>query len=72
MFNNESLASITDVERVRKIYKLNSPGESGKKDGKRENEARDQANGRSPGLSEMEWFEEMEKVILGMMAIKGS
>jgi len=66
------LASITDIERIRKIYKLSSPEGSGKKAGKITNDGRKQVNGMSPELGEMEQIEEMERVILGMMAIKGS
>jgi len=66
------LASITDVERVRKIYKLNSPEGSIKKDGKKAKEGGRQVNGMSSELDEIEQIQEMERVILGMMAIKGS
>ena len=61
-----------DIDRVRKIYKLNSPERSGKKAGKNSNEGGKQVNGMSFELGEIEQIEEMERVILGMMAIKGS
>lgn len=62
-FNNESLASITDMARVRKIYKIDAPSD-GKRGGK-------QVNGRS-GRDWEDEREEIEKMILGMIAIKGS
>jgi hypothetical protein len=42
------------------------------KAGKKANEGGKQVNGMSPELGEIEQIEDMERVILGMMAIKGS
>jgi len=65
-FTDESLASITDVARVRKIYKLDAPSEGAPK------KRLKLPNGLSQESAEANEREEMEKVILGLMAIKGS
>jgi len=79
-FTNDVLANITDLVKVRKIYKLdasnvNSSGSVGKK-GKRGKSGGNEdvminssANRLEAGLDERV---EMESVILGIMALKGS
>ena len=79
-FTNDVLADITDLVKVRKIYKLdasnmNSSGSVGKK-GKRGKSGGNEeviingdANRLEAGLDERV---EMESVILGIMALKGS
>ncbi|CZR55439.1 related to protein cgi-121 [Phialocephala subalpina] len=69
-FDDETLASMTDVGRVRKIYKLNSGGGGGKKKEVNGNEV----NGVNGARMEREVDErrEMEVLILGAMALRGA
>lgn len=84
-FTDESLAGIADIARIRKVYKLGSgtgggggqPGGKGGKKGKANGVK--EVNGDSggdDGRSDKEGEEvekkEMEVMILGMMALKGS
>ena len=68
-FEDSILQQLTDVPRVRKIYKLNSSGGSGKKNG--------QVNGTGmEGLSingngEGNERKELEILVLGAMALRG-
>lgn len=61
-FDDETIATMTDLGRVKKIYKLNSGGGGGGK--KRE------INGTSK--VEVDEKREMEMLILGAMALRGS
>lgn len=79
-FTNDALADITDLAKVRRIYKLdtgnaNSNGSAGKK-GKRDKSAGNAeviANGEAnrSGAGPDERIE-IESVVLGIMALKGS
>jgi len=66
-FTNESLAPITDVARVRKIYKLDTPSE-----GTSKVKGAKLPNGVSQASTVENEKKEMEKAILGLIAIKGS
>ena len=79
-FTDASLSGITDIERVKKAYKLGSTSGGGSKGGGgKKKGGRDAVNlnGVSGGdvikaQSEGEDRGEMEIMILGMMALKGS
>lgn len=61
-FDNEFIAEMTDLARVRKIYKLNTPGGGGgKKSGA--------VNGTN---KEKEERKDMEIFILGSIALRGA
>lgn len=77
-FTNDVLANITDLVKVRKIYKLDASnmnssvgkkGKRGKSGGNEEVIINGDANRLEDGLDERV---EMESVILGIMALKGS
>jgi EKC/KEOPS complex subunit CGI121/TPRKB len=76
-FNDTNLKEGADLPRVRKIYKLNPSAGSGGSNGKRakgghgssSTVTNKQTNGTIEGLHEIK---EMEAVILGIMALKGS
>lgn len=65
-FDDEGLAGMSDLGRIRKIYKLNAPdgGGKGKKKG-------GEVNGVN-GDEERDERAEMESVVLGLMALRGS
>ena len=59
-FENSSLASMTDLARVRKIYKLNTPSQNG------------HAKANSTQLIDIDERKELEVVVLGIMALRGA
>ncbi|KAF2666471.1 CGI-121-domain-containing protein [Microthyrium microscopicum] len=59
-FTDEAFAGLSDVTRIRKLYKAPAPGSSRKKTG---------VNGTSSSLQELK---SLESIIIGSMAIKGS
>ncbi|KAF2404362.1 CGI-121-domain-containing protein [Trichodelitschia bisporula] len=65
-FNDATLALTAEIPRVRKIYKLDSGGDAGGRKGKG---GKGQPNGAMAANSTIK---EMEAVILGIMAVKGS
>jgi len=62
-FTDESLQHMTDMQKVRKLYKLDSGG--GAKKGAK-------TNGTVNGINDVDERKEIESVVLGMMALKGS
>ena len=59
-FTDESISSLTDIAKVRKIYKLSVPSS---------NKGHTQSNGVAGGSDVVR---DLEPTILGLMAIKGS
>jgi EKC/KEOPS complex subunit CGI121/TPRKB len=75
-FDDESLKQISDLQQIRKLYKLDAPVPSKAHKGKpkkvaenSEDAAASQTNGVHALLDDVA---EMEAVILGIMALKGS
>ncbi|KAK5144582.1 hypothetical protein LTR04_001519, partial [Oleoguttula sp. CCFEE 6159] len=68
-FSDEVLASITDLAKVKKMYKLDSPPAGGGKKGKAETKYSGALNGM---VDEADERREMEVYLLGVMALKGS
>lgn len=69
-FSDEELQRTVDIDRVRKIYKLNSTGDRGKK-----NKAQGVENGINGAHVEKEGDSEtkaLEVAILGMIALRGA
>ncbi|TEY34312.1 hypothetical protein BOTCAL_0638g00030 [Botryotinia calthae] len=63
-FDDESLASMVDIARVKKLYKLNALGGGGKKSG---------ANGVSGKAEDkVDERKELEIMVLGAMALRGA
>ncbi|KAM0171694.1 hypothetical protein ACHAPF_007941 [Botrytis cinerea] len=63
-FDDESLASMVDIARVKKLYKLNALGGGGKKSG---------ANGVSgKAENKLDERKELEIMVLGAMALRGA
>jgi EKC/KEOPS complex subunit CGI121/TPRKB len=76
-FSDGSLRAVADIARVRKIYKLNSSNKSaggGSKRGKGGNTggSASDASQTNGVQNEVDELKEMEAVILGIMALKGS
>lgn len=76
-FNDDILRNVADIPRVRKIYKLNS-GDSIVGGGNKTSKSR-KASGSTAGADQIngihdkvDEFKEMEPIILGIMALKGS
>ncbi|KAF5872091.1 putative protein cgi121 protein [Botrytis fragariae] len=64
LFDEESLASMVDIARVKKLYKLNALGGGGKKGG---------ANGVSgKAENKVDERKELEIMVLGAMALRGA
>ncbi|KAF1990505.1 CGI-121-domain-containing protein [Aulographum hederae CBS 113979] len=64
-FSDASIAELNDLSKIRKIYKLDQP--AGKPGG-----ARQGKKGKNADQSAGEGRREMEAVVLGMMALRGS
>ncbi|TGO24741.1 hypothetical protein BPAE_0096g00470 [Botrytis paeoniae] len=63
-FDDESLASMVDIARVKKLYKLNAIGGGGKKGG---------ANGMNGKVeNQVDERKELEIMVLGAMALRGA
>lgn len=75
-FGEEELERIADVKKIRKIYKIDDGGErigKGERKGvKKANGVVSGVHGPESGLDELDELREMEAVILGIMALKGS
>ncbi|KIW09543.1 uncharacterized protein PV09_00416 [Verruconis gallopava] len=74
-FNDENLKDIADLPQIRKLYKLDAPlpSKAGKNKPKKaaDNEASDSAQTNGINI-EIDNVRDMEAVILGIMALKGS
>lgn len=69
-FSDEELQRTVDIDKVRKIYKLNSTGDKGKKSKAQSvGDGIDGAHGENEGNSETK---ALEVAILGMIALRGA
>lgn len=75
-FNDEHLKQTAELAQIRKLYKLDAPDPSkaGKTKSKKGTDADDNTpSARTNGVhKELDDVREMEAVILGIMALKGS
>ncbi|MCJ1456089.1 hypothetical protein MMC28_006447 [Mycoblastus sanguinarius] len=74
-FNDETLASMTDVGKVRKLYKLGGVGEDGSKGKRRRKDGSEEGSGGVHGAGEGDTGRErreLEVAILGLMALRGA
>ncbi|KAJ9636245.1 hypothetical protein H2199_007920 [Coniosporium tulheliwenetii] len=75
-FGEEELERIADVKKIRKTYKLDDgggrTGKGNRKGGKKANGVVNGVHGPENGLDELDELREVEAVILGIMALKGS
>ncbi|OCK83396.1 CGI-121-domain-containing protein [Lepidopterella palustris CBS 459.81] len=74
VFSDETLLGLTDLERLRKVYKLDSGKVGGGGAGKKGRNGKEESvvNGMNGFEDEVDGRLEMESVILGIMALKGS
>ncbi|KAI9821134.1 MAG: hypothetical protein M1827_003868 [Pycnora praestabilis] len=71
-FSDETLNAKTDLARVRKIYKLHAPSNSGAGGGKGKGGVTGQMNGIEGHKSAEEERKELEVAVLGLIALRGA
>ena len=79
IFDDQVIASLTDVAKVRKLYKLNGGGEDGSKSKRRRKDGTEEGSRMGDDVVEMNGTgdvgkerKELEVAVLGLMALRGA